>query len=183
MCWNNSKSIELKLNQQNVISSNEKSRTLEGLFLQNGTNPNPNPRSTEKIASKIRKRPTSISELRSLLGLIGYFRRSISNFSQTVKPLYKLLKEKEHKQGSKQKIEWKDDHQVILDKLLTYLTEPPILAYQDFDLPFILHTEASGAGLRSGHFQIQDGSTRVIGYGSRTLNESEEKHHSSKAIM
>ena len=138
------------------------------------------PRSTEALTTKIRKRRTNISESRSLLGLIGYFRRSIPNFSQTVKPLYQLLKDKELKRGSKQKIDWKDDHQLILDKLLTYLTEPPILAYPDFDLPFILHTDASGAGLGCGLFQIQDGSIRVIGYGSRTLTGSEEKYHSSK---
>ena len=138
------------------------------------------PRSIEALTTKIRKRPTNISESRSLLGLIGYFRRSIPNFSQTVKPLYQLLKDKELKRGSKQKIDWKDDHQLILDKLLTYLTEPPILAYPDFDLPFILHTDASGAGLGCGLFQIQDGSIRVIGYGSRTLTGSEEKYHSSK---
>ena len=52
------------------------------------------PRSTEALTSKIRKRPTNISELRSLLGLIDYFRRSITNFSQIVKALYQLLKEK-----------------------------------------------------------------------------------------
>ena len=73
------------------------------------------PRSTEGLTSKIKERPTNISELRSLLDLIGYFRRSIRNFSQTVKPFYQLFKDKDFKRGFKQKIEWKYDHQVILD--------------------------------------------------------------------
>ena len=60
------------------------------------------------------------------------------------------------------------------------MTEPPILAYPDFDLPFIFHTDGSGAGLRCGLFQIQDGSVKVDGYGSRTMTGSEEKYHSSK---
>ena len=60
------------------------------------------------------------------------------------------------------------------------MTEPPTLAYPDFDLPFIIHTDASGAGLGCGLFQIQDGSIRVIGDGSRRLTGSEEKYHSSK---
>ena len=45
-----------------------------------------------------------------------------------------MLKDKDLKRRCKQKIEWKDDHQLILDRLLTYVTEPPILAYPDFDL-------------------------------------------------
>ena len=56
-----------------------------------------------------------------------------------------------------------DDHQLILDKLLTYLTEPPIRPYPDFDVYFILHTDASGAGLGRGRFEIEDSSVRVIG--------------------
>ena len=71
------------------------------------------PRSTEALTSKIRKRSTNSSELRSLLGLIGYYRRSVPNFSQTVKPLYQLLKDKELKRGSEEKLEWKDGHQLF----------------------------------------------------------------------
>ena len=141
---------------------------------------NLNPKSVELITSKIRKKPNNISELYSLLGLVGYVRRSIPNFSQLVKPLYLLLKDKDLKRGSKQLIEWTADNQSIMDKLLTCLTEPPILAYPNFSVPFILHTDVSSAGLGCGLFQEQDGTIRVIGYGSRTLVGSEEKYHSSK---
>ena len=41
-------------------------------------------------------------------------------------------------------MEWKDSYRLILDKVLTNVTEPPILAYPDFDLSFIPHTDASG---------------------------------------
>ena len=85
-----------------------------------------------------------------------------------LKPYTNFSKKKIFKRGSKQKIESRDHHQLIVDKLLTYLTEPPIIAYPDFGLFFTLHTDASGTGLRFGPFQIQDGSIRVIGYGSRT---------------
>ena len=63
------------------------------------------PRSTKTLTSKIRKRTTNISKLRSLLSLICYFQRPIPNFSQTVKPLYQLLKDKELKGGRKQSIQ------------------------------------------------------------------------------
>ena len=44
-----------------------------------------------------------------------------------------------------------------MDRLLTYLTEPPILAYPDYSVPFILHNDAPIAGLRCGLFKEQDG--------------------------
>ena len=75
------------------------------------------PKSVESITSKIRKKPDNISELCSLLDLVGYFRRLIPNFSQLVKPLYLLLKDKDLKRGSKQLIEWTADHQSIMDNL------------------------------------------------------------------
>ena len=60
------------------------------------------------------------------------------------------------------------------------MTEPPILAYPDFYLPFILYADASDAGLGCRISQKQDDSIRVIGYGSRTLTGSGEKYHCSK---
>ena len=100
------------------------------------------PKSVESITSKIRKKPNNIPVLRSLLGLVGYFRRLIPNFSPLVKPLHLLLKNKDLKRGSKQLIEWTGDHQYIMDKLLNCLTnkllnrltEPPILAYPDYSV-------------------------------------------------
>ena len=107
---------------------------------------------------------------------MGYFRRSIPNFSQLVEPLYLLLKDKDLKKESKQLLEWTADRQFIMDKLLICLTEPPILAYPDYSVPFILHTDVSIAGLGCGLFQEQDDTIRITGYRSRTLVESEEKY-------
>ena len=56
------------------------------------------PKSVESITSKIPKKSKNISELRSLLGLVGYFSRLIPNFSKSVKPLYLLLKDKDLKE-------------------------------------------------------------------------------------
>ena len=60
------------------------------------------------------------------------------------------------------------------------MTEPPRLEYPDSDLPFMLHIDASDGGLGYGLFQIQDGSIRGIGHGSRTLTGSHEKNYNSK---
>lgn len=57
------------------------------------------------------------------------------------------------------------------------LINPPILAYPDFDLPFILHTDASEDGLGAVLYQRQDNKLRVIGFGSRTLMPAERNYH------
>ena len=73
------------------------------------------------------------------------------------------------------------DSQKLAAFILTpCLTESPISDYPDYNVPFILHTDASSAGLGCGLFQEQDGTIRVTGYGSRTLVGLQEKYHSSK---
>jgi len=138
------------------------------------------PKNVESVTSKINKVPKNISELRSLLGLVGYFRRSVSNFSRIAQPLFSLLKSKEPALKGKELITWSDEHQQALNQLLKHISSPPILAFPDFDKPFILHTDASGKGLGCALYQIQEEQLRVIGYGSRTLQGAEERYHSSK---
>ena len=129
--------------------------------------------------------PSNISEVRQLLGLIGYHRKHVQDFARVAKPLNDLLKvgeEQTQLKGapSKQKVEWKEVHAKALDKLIDLVTNPPILAYADFNKPFALHTDASGEGLGCILYQEQDGKDRVIGYGSRSLKASEKNYHSSK---
>jgi hypothetical protein len=42
-----------------------------------------------------------------------------------------------------------------MDQVIEKLTSPPILAYTDYTLPFILHTDASNAGLGAVLYQEQ----------------------------
>lgn len=44
-------------------------------------------------------------------------------------------------------VEWKGEHQQILERLINMLTSPPVLTYPDFYSPFIPHTNASQLGL------------------------------------
>ena len=57
------------------------------------------------------------------------------------------------------------------------ITSPPVLAYPDYNSPFIVDTDASQEGLGAVLHQEQNGSTRVIAYASRTLNPSERNYH------
>ena len=51
------------------------------------------------------------------------------------------------------------------------------MAYPNYEDPFILHVDASQKGLGTVLYQKQNGTIRVIGYGSRTLTPSEQNYH------
>ena len=137
------------------------------------------PRGVAAIANQTKQPPGNITELRRLLGMLGYFRKSIPNFSRIASPLTSLLANHSAK-DERAKITWDEKHQIALETLIVHLTTPPILAYPDFNQPFILHTDASIDGLGCALYQYQNDTLRTIGYGSRTLNQSEKKYHSSK---
>ena len=138
------------------------------------------PKNVDAVLGKLKKKPNNITQLSRLLGLVGYFRQAIPNFSQIAKPLYDILKNSDLTSRSKQPINWTEEHQSNLDNLLIHVTSPPILAFSDFQLPFILHTNTSAKGLGCALYQIQENQLRVLGYGSKTLVAAENKYHSSK---
>jgi len=58
------------------------------------------------------------------------------------------------------------------DRLYTTL----ILAYPNFELPFILTTDASKMAIAAILSQVQDGKERPIAYASRQLNTAEQNY-------
>lgn len=131
--------------------------------------------------------PQNVKELRQFLGFVGYYRRFVKNYSKIVQPLNALLighsTNKSFKQSkSKQKSSWiwGESQQTAFENVKQKLTEPPILAYADYSLPFILHTDASSVGLGAVLYQKQNGVERVIAYASRGLRPSERNYPAHK---
>ena len=75
---------------------------------------------------------------------------------------------------------WSDPQQQAFDTLKQHLTSPPIQLYQDYNQPFVLHTDASSDGLGAVLCQEQDGVNRVIAYGSEGLNPAEKNYAAHK---
>jgi hypothetical protein len=75
------------------------------------------------------KPPTSMSEVRSFLGLAGYYRRFIINFSKIAKLITELLKK-----GNQ--YVWSDACDDAFENLKKLLTTSPLLAQQDIAKPF-----------------------------------------------
>ena len=59
--------------------------------------------------------------------------------------------------SSTQPITWTPKHQQVLEELLDLLVHPPIMAFPDFNLPYVLHTDASQDGLGAVLYQKQNG--------------------------
>ena len=85
--------------------------------------------------------PTIMTEVRSFLGFVSYYRRFIPSFSKVSKPLNKLLQNLEGtpSQKKKFKVHWGPEQQEAFETLQRLCTESPILAYADCKAPFILH--------------------------------------------
>ena len=130
----------------------------------------PDPEKIEKITNY--KTPVSADEVRSFLGLAGYYRRFIPNFGTIAQP----LTAKTHKDALKNSFIWEDIDQKAFDTLRTCLVTPPVLAYPDFNLEFLLFTDACDYGIGSVLSQIQDGVEKPIAYASRQLKPSEKKY-------
>jgi hypothetical protein len=111
------------------------------------------------------KPPTSVHQVRSFLGLAGYYHRFILNFSKISKPMTDLLKKEE-------KFVWNTKRDEAFQTLKKLLTTSIMLAQSDIAKTFDVYCDASGTGL--GSILMQEG--RVIAYSSRQLHPHEEHY-------
>jgi hypothetical protein len=86
------------------------------------------------------KPPTTVRQIWSFLGLAGYYRRFIPDFSRIAKPMTKLLKK-----GVK--YEWSHKCEDAFHTLRQHLTTGPVLAQPDNTKSFEVYCDASGTGL------------------------------------
>jgi hypothetical protein len=86
------------------------------------------------------KRPTTLHQVRSFLGLAGYYRRLILYFSKFVKPITSLLK-------NDTKFNWSSRCNEAFEQLKVLLTTAPVLAQPDIEKSFDVYYDASSSGL------------------------------------
>ncbi|GJT47142.1 reverse transcriptase domain-containing protein [Tanacetum coccineum] len=91
-------------------------------------------------AMKSWKAPTTPSEVRSFLGLAGYYRRFIENFSKIAKPFTSLTQKN-------QKYEWGEKQEKAFQTLKDNLCNAPILSLPDGVEDFVVYCDASNQGL------------------------------------
>ena len=127
----------------------------------------PVPRKLEAV--RVFPQSKNIKNIRQFLGLAGYYRRFIHNFSGIAKPLSNLLK-------NDTPSTWSDETQKVFDILKDKLCTQPVLKIADFSLPFILICDASGVAIGGILSQGQINKDRPIAYASRVLSDTERKY-------
>ncbi|KAL0546451.1 hypothetical protein IC582_016360 [Cucumis melo] len=110
-------------------------------------------------------RPSTVSEVRSFLGLAGYYRRFVENFSRIATPLTQLTRKGAPFVWSKA---CEDSFQNLKQKLVT----APVLTVPDGSGSFVIYSDASKKGL--GCVLMQQG--KVVAYASRQLKSHEQNY-------
>ena len=117
--------------------------------------------------------PKMATEVRSFLGLAGYYRRYVKNFAAIAAPIHALTRKDAV-------FHWSEECPSTFDRLKALLTTSPITAFPDFSQAFRLYTDASTAGLGAILAQVRDGKERIICCSSRALNQDEKSYPATK---
>ena len=124
--------------------------------------------------------PANYTEIWRFLGATGFFRCFIKNYARIAKPLNDLLEGKASKWKT-QPVDLPPEAKEAFDILKMKCMTVPVLAFADFEKPFLLETDASSFGLGAMLSQKQDGGKfHPVTYASRELKGGEGKYHSSK---
>ena len=113
--------------------------------------------------------PKNIHELRSFLGLAGYYRRFVRDFSKVASPLSVLL----HKNTS---YEWTSVQEQAFNQLKTAVSTAPVLIIPDPTLPYTLVTDASGYAIGAALCQDHGNGLQPCAYRSRKMNDHERNY-------
>ena len=113
--------------------------------------------------------PRNRKEVRSFLGLAGYYRRFIKEFAKVARPLTALTSVNEA-------FQWTPECDHSFQALKDALNTAPVLGYPKPEGQIILDTDASGLAVGAVLSQVQDGCEVVLAYLSKALGAAEQNY-------
>lgn len=113
--------------------------------------------------------PQSVSDLRSFLGLAGYYRKFVEKFSSIARPLSNLL-------CKDTKYEWTDSHEQAFQTLKKAITTAPTLIIPDLNKPFHVVTDASGYAIGASLMQDQGNGLQPCAFLSHSMKAAERNY-------
>ena len=118
--------------------------------------------------------------MKSFVGLVGHYWCFIKGFAKIAAPLYNLTSG-DNKDKKSEHVNLSPEACEAFDRLKAACLQAPILAFPDFNKPFLLETDASRRGLGAVLSQKQaDGWYHPIAYASHVMNETEQRYHSNR---
>lgn len=121
-------------------------------------------------------RPTKLRQLRGFLGLLNYYRKFIPSYSQKTNTLLTLLRKE-------QKWKWTDEHENSFIELKRQFVHNLKLHHPNFELEFIVRTDASHNAIAAELIQLQNNEEIPIYFASRTLKPCEIRYGISEKEM
>ena len=118
------------------------------------------------------ERPTTKKQVRSFLGLVGFYRQFIKNFSELAAPLTELTKKGQRNQD----IKWGESQEKAFNQLRQALVSKPILKMVEISKPFTLQVDASDLGIGAIVLQEENGKKVPVAYASRKLKQSKRSY-------
>ena len=129
----------------------------------------------EKVEKILRlDKPKTKKQVKSILGLISFYRRYIPHLATLVAPLT------EHTKNHKpQKVTWTEESQKALEEVQSILSKEPVLLMPNVRKPFTIRTDASNSGLGAVLLQENEkrpGDFHPVAYASRKLLDREKNY-------
>jgi transposase InsO family protein len=155
----------LKVNLDKCTIAKEAVKYLGHVVTREGIKPDP----TKIEAVEKFRTPRNLKELKSFLGLAGYYRRFIQNYADKAKPLTALT-------TKESAFLWGAAQQSAFEVLKKELCSDHVLIYPDFKDKFILATDCSNYAMGAVLSQRRDGGEKPICYISRQLNQAEQNY-------
>ncbi|XP_070198733.1 uncharacterized protein [Littorina saxatilis] len=117
------------------------------------------------------KEPATKKQLRAFLGLTGFYREYLENYSTVVVPLTDMTKK-----SLPDKLKWSDEAKKSFARLKRMVSEKPVLKMPDFGKDFVLRTDASDRGIGAVLMQLHGEKLHPVAYQSKKLLGAESRY-------